>query len=480
MATPIPANEAPFTVAEIVAATGAASPPSTAPTTRFQGVFTDSRACRPGCVYVALVGEKVDGHRFVAAAVKNGARALVVAQDLPAEALAEAADVAVFRVADTLLALGGLAAAHRARLGLPVVAITGSAGKTTTKELAAALLRLRGATTATQGNLNNRIGLPMTIFTATAATRFLVLEAGMSIPGEMMHLAQIAAPDVAVVVNVGYAHTEGVGGIEGVAREKGALYEGVKRGGTLIVNADDARASAQVSRAPQAGRQRRFGRGAADVRLVARAIDFQGARLTIARDDQEFSCRSALPGEAQAVDFVAALAAAEALANTVYSAEECEAALADAATHLVGRATLREGAAERLLLDDTYNANPESMEAGIALLAELAASGRRAVAILGEMRELGAHAEEAHDRIGRALVAAKIDLVISCGGLADRIVDVAEAAGIPGYRCRDSHDTANFAPSVLRDRDAVLVKASRSVATEVVVERLLAPSKGEA
>jgi UDP-N-acetylmuramoyl-tripeptide--D-alanyl-D-alanine ligase len=480
MATPIPVNEAPFTVAELVAATGAALPEGAAAATQFQGVCTDSRACRPGCVYVALVGETVDGHRFVEAAVKNGAAAIVVAQEIPAEVSGAEVNVAVFRVADTLVALGAIAAAHRTRLRLAVVAITGSAGKTTTKELTAALLRLRGATTATQGNLNNRIGLPMTVFTASPATRFLVLEAGMSIPGEMMHLAQIAAPDVAVVVNVGYAHTEGVGGIEGVAREKGALYEGVKRGGTLIVNADDARAAAQAARASQAGGTRRFGRGDADVRLVARALDFNGARLTIARDGEEFSCRSPLPGEAQAIDFVAALAAAEALANTVYSAEECEAALADAATHLVGRATLREGAAERLLLDDTYNANPESMEAGIALLAELAASGRRAVAILGEMRELGAHAEEAHDRIGRALVAAKIDLVVSCGGLADRIVDVAEAAGIPGYRCRDSHDTANFAPSVLRDRDAVLVKASRSVATEVVVERLLAPSKGEA
>lgn len=478
MATPIPVNEAPFTVAEIVGATSAVA--NAAPAARFRGVFTDSRSCRPGCVYVALVGEKVDGHRFVAAAVKNGAAAVVVAQELPADALVEGADVVVFRVADTLLALGALAAAHRTRLGLPVVAITGSAGKTTTKELTAALLRLRGVTAATQGNLNNRIGLPMTVFTATPATRFLVLEAGMSIPGEMMHLAQIASPDVAVVVNVGFAHTEGVGGIEGVAREKGALYEGVRRGGTLIVNADDSRAAAQAPRAPQASEIRRFGRGVADVRLVARALDFSGARLTIARDGEEFSCRSPLPGEAQAVDFVAALAAAEALAKTMYSAEECEAALADAAMQLVGRATLREGAAERLLLDDTYNANPESMEAGIALLAELAATGRRTVAILGEMRELGAHAEEAHDRIGRALVAAKIDVVISCGGLADRIVAVAEAAGIPGYRCRDSHDTANFAPSVLRDRDAVLVKASRSVATEVVVERLLAPSKGEA
>ena len=473
MATPIPTNRARFTLPAIALAThGSILHRAGSSVDTFFGITTDSRAVTPGSVFVALRGESHDGHGFVAKGVANGASVVVVEKGRGLEIPEEAS---IVEVVDTLVAWGELARAHLVgwrteAVDGRVVAITGSAGKTTTKELTAALLAEVGATHFTAGNLNNRIGVPAVVFALEKTHRFCVLEMGMSLPGELDAIVGFARPDVSVVVNVGVAHAEGVGGREGVMHEKGAVFRALGPDGIAIANADDP----FVMRAVQSTRARRtetFGRGAdAHYALVARTPHDAGSMVVLSAAGRRLSLYCPLPGEAAAIDLCAALAAQEAASRERLEVEQIERALGR--IRLEGRGTIRRLANDILLLDDTYNANPASMRVALATLAELAGTTRRKVAVLGEMKELGALAEEEHAALGDVIADAGVALVIGCGGLVALTLARAAARGVETVAAGTTALAAEEAKARIMVGDVVLVKGSRGVGAEAVVAKI--------
>ena len=470
MATPIGGNHVELDARMAAEATGGTLLRATEGR-RARGVTTDSRAIHPGSAFIALAGERFDGHDFIASAIESGAVLLVVGRGRAPTA----ARVDVVEVDDTLLAWGALARAHlRAwRSADPrrrVVGITGSAGKTTTKEMCAALLASLGGCHATAGNLNNRVGMPAVVLQLEAAHRHAVLELGMSLPGEIAALASIAPPDVGVIVNIGLAHAGGVGGtLEGVAREKGALFEGVSPGGVVVANADDPAVMACAVRARKATRLT-FGRAeGADVRLVSRdPAAGGGSRVVVARGGRRSSFTVPIPGEAASLDFAAALAAAEACAGPL---DDALVATALAALGpLPGRMQV-QGAGPFRVIDDAYNANPGSMRAALEALSEMPC--QRRVAILGEMMELGEVSLREHEALADVAADAGVTLLISCGGMADAIARGAASRGVDVVFAGDASAAAAIAVQRVRPGDLVLVKASRSVGAEQIVSALL-------
>lgn len=468
LATPIGTNEATLDARTVAQDTSGRAVRATGRVAR--GVTTDSRAVVPGGAFVALRGERHDGHAFVPAAIEAGAALVVVGRGH------EIADprVDVVEVEDTLDAWGFIGRSHlrawrRSRPDGSVVAITGSAGKTTTKELCAALLRLVAPCHATAGNLNNRVGVPAVLLQLEPKHRFAVVEVGMSLPGEIAALASIVEPDVAVVTNVGLAHAGGVGGtVADVAREKGALFAAVAAGGVCVANADDEAVMTSVARAR--GRRVTFGQSAgADVRLAARTPrGLEGSSLRIERGGRSTTVELPIAGEAAGLDLVAALAAAEGAAGPIDDAL-LTAALATLAP-VAGRMNVwRAGGAT--VIDDAYNANPSSMRAALSTLGE-SGEGRR-VAILGEMKELGRTSEREHEALADALVRARVALLVSCGGLAGATARAAAARGVEVVLAADATEAALIARQRVQPGDVVLVKASRSVGAERVVDALL-------
>ncbi len=476
MSTPIPRNEARFSVWEVAAATGGRVVGEVERERACASITTDSRAAGPGVAFLALVGERMDAHRFVEAALAAGAPFAVVSAPC-------AAGTQVV-VEDTLVALGALARAHleRWRRLVPravTAAVTGSAGKTTTKEILAALVGARRNVWKTPGNLNNRIGLPMVALATTAAHDALVLEAGMSVRGEIAALSSIARAEVAIISSIGLAHAEGVGGaLSDVAREKGDIVRALGKHGVAVLHADDPVSMAQ-SFGARCRSVRTFGRSAeASVRLAARAITgLESASLTVTRrgvDDAAFTVDVPFPGEAQALDFCAALAAADALIGEPLAPEEVRAAMAKLAP-LEGRGRALPGDRGLTLIDDCYNANPESVLRALDLTAELAAQrGLRAHCLLGAMRELGEASASAHARVlerARALGFATI------AGAGDEMDAAMRAHPQPG--AFEPCGSVEGATERLRDRfgsdDLLLVKGSRSVGLERVLAALAAP-----
>ncbi len=510
MATPIPENHAAFTAAELAFATGGALVRG-APETAIVGVTTDSRAVRAGNLFVAIRGEASDGHGYVEAAGRAGAAALLVAHGAAVRDLGSPENASVIEVDDTLVALGAIAAFHRRRWARAhdgvVVAITGSAGKTTTKELcAAALAAVLGdaGVLATRGNLNNRIGVPMTLLGLGEGHRVAVLELGTSLRGEIAALAAIAGPDVALLVNVGLAHAEGLAGAprlesepswvgratgrEAVAREKGALLAAARS--FAIACSDDAWASAALSLAGDRVSAFGFGRDArARYRLLDVAFEESGRpRVTLERpahrpsqNDERARISFAVPllGDVVALDAAGALAAADA-ALELLSADPVEAKLLEATfarrlRAVPGRLALRRRKDGALVLDDTYNASPDAFAASLDVARRLAdGAKRRLVVVAGEMRELGDWSSKAHEDVGARVVSAKPELVITCGGAAEAIAEASVRAGIETLRGADARAAATLAADRISAGDLVLVKASRGVTAELVVDAILA------
>jgi UDP-N-acetylmuramoyl-tripeptide--D-alanyl-D-alanine ligase len=409
----------------------------------------------------------------VSAAAKRDAAVIVVERGRAAE-LDQACWVV--EVDDSLVALGDLARLHLDAWRVfgaqkRVVAITGSAGKTTTKELAAALFGAVGSTHHTAGNLNNRVGVPFVVLGLQNAHRFAVLEMGMSLPGELDAITSFAHPDVSIVTNVGVAHSEGVGGPDGVMHEKGALYRALEESGVAIVNADDERVL-RVAATTRAKTVLTFGLSKnASYRITSREpLGESGSNVALTTPKRSITVHLPLPGEAAAVDFAAALAAQEAATGVLLSIEAIERALAT--VRLSGRATVTHLGQGIVVLDDTYNANPASMRVALATLSEIAGD-RRKVAVLGEMKELGAHAEPEHLALGDVLAASGVTLAIGCGGLISRSLERAAELGITCVMAASTEEAAREAAARVLPSDAVLVKGSRSVGAERVVAALI-------
>jgi UDP-N-acetylmuramoyl-tripeptide--D-alanyl-D-alanine ligase len=479
MATPIPKNRAPFTAEQIALATEGVlvrgGPPSI-------GISTDSRSVEPGACFVALSGGHYDGHDHVAEAVGKGAVAVVVSREVSES---DAGTAAVVRVGDTRVALGRLARAHRLRWsdqphasGARVLcAITGSAGKTTTKNVAHALLEAvaRGEVHVAQGNLNNDVGVPMTLLGLERDHRFAVVEIGTSGRGEIRNLAAIATPDVGVLTLVAPAHTQGIGSIDDVAEEKGDLLAALRPGAVAVANADDGRASAQIARS-RARRSFTYGfGGGAGYRIVSRRpIGATGAHLLIDRPGGRIMLTVPLLGESGVLAAAAGLCIAECMLGRLLSSEEANAGFSLLGSGVEGRLRpifLSDGT---LVLDDTYNANPASMRASIAAAAELAQQEKkRLVLVLGEMRELGDTTLHEHESLGKVALAAAPAVVIGVSGAAGSVVEVVRRANVAAAFAKSSDDAAELALDVVRPGDVVLVKGSRGVATEKIVAALV-------
>jgi UDP-N-acetylmuramoyl-tripeptide--D-alanyl-D-alanine ligase len=431
-------------------------------------VSTDTRKLKPGELYVALVGETFDGHDFVDAAIDAGARGVVVAKAWQARP-----DVAVYHVGDTLVALGRLGAHRRRALAVPVVGITGSSGKTSTKDFTRGALGAARTVHATTGNLNNRIGAPMTLLATPVGTDVVVVEMGTNEPGEIRILTDIVRPDVGVITTVGESHLEGLGSIEGVLEEKLDLVRGTAREGAAVVGdtppALPERARALHPRTRVAGWTERAD---PDLRPAAVEVDpsgghrfdWRGARVTLG-----------VPGRHMVQNALLALAVSELLG--------VQPAAAAAGISAVQPGWMRgqvERAGGLTLLLDCYNANPQSTRAALDLLELQRGAGGR-VAVLGSMLELGARSDALHQDVLAYALARDLDLVIATGKFAAAARAVGAGTGHPALVVAE--DPAAAYPrlkEMLAGDEVVLLKASRGVALEALLPRLRADFGGDA
>lgn len=432
----------------------------------FAGAASDSREVTPGRLFFALSGERVDGFSFCAAAAAAGAAAVVVAEGRGRPAGCDA--IPVIAVADPRRALGDLARAVRAGFAGKVVGVTGSNGKTTTKEIIAAALGAAGETLRTSGNRNTDVGLPLTVLEATGREAFWVLEMAMRARGEIAYLAERARPHVAVVTNIGAAHLERLGSLEEIARAKGEIFGGLADGGVAVLPSDEPRLLPAVAHLPRS-RQLRFG-PEGDVRVldyVPAGANGQVVRLAVG--DTPVVARLPLAGEHNARNAAAALAVARALGLPLLPS-----AAALARTALPPHRSRVVAAGGRTLLDDCYNANPGSMAAALATVVEAAAPGR-AFAVLGDMLELGPEGEAMHAAVGRQAAERRIAGLAAVGPLAAHIAAGARAAGLPPDRVLATDDPEEAAAAVAgwsATGDWILVKASRGLRLERAVEAL--------
>jgi UDP-N-acetylmuramoyl-tripeptide--D-alanyl-D-alanine ligase len=430
-----------------------------------RGVSIDSRTVGVSEAFFAIRGHRLDGHAFVGEAIGRGAACLVVhtlPDDLPAH-------VPVVLVEDTTRALGRLARAHRDRFDIPVVAVTGSNGKTTTKEMIASVLAMRWHVLRAQGSFNNQWGLPLTIMGLTQAHGALVVEIGTSKPGEIAYLAGIAAPTVGVVTSVSAAHTEFFGSLEGVAEEKCDLVRAIPPTGRVVLNADDPRvaAMARAAAAPVVV----YGRGeGAEVRAVGPITEGpSGLAFALEAGGRVAPVRLAFAGVHNVTNAVAAAAAAHALGLRL---TEIVRGL-EAARPAPGRCVWRDAGAVRIL-DDTYNANPTSVRAALQTI-RAAGTTHRLVVALGDMLELGPIAAEAHREIGREIAAAGVAEFVGVGRLAAEAVEAARECGLANaHHATTFEDTVAHLLKRLAPRDVLLVKGSRGMRMERVVDALIA------
>lgn len=420
------------------------------------GWSVDTRTQGAGDVYFALRGPHHDGHDYVATALERGAAAAVV--DHPSGAPRELV------VPETLAALQRLAAWAREGWGGTVVAVTGSAGKTTTKDAIAHLLETELAVGRTLGNLNNHVGVPLSILRLPDGCRAGVLEMGMNHAGEIRTLAAIAKPDVAVVTNVGYAHTENFESIEGVALAKRELVEGLKPGGTAVLNADDARVAG--FREVHPGPVVTFGFAAgADVR--AEEVEQAPDGMRFRASGVEFT--SGLSGRHGVMNLLAAIATARVFG--IPPERLRDAVRTFAAPNMRGERVERDG---MVIWNDCYNSNPEAARSMLDVLRD--APGARRIAVLGEMLELGQASRELHRGVGRYAAEQGIDLLVGVRGHALALVEAAVEAGLPAdaaYFFEDPAEAGAFVREKARPGDALLFKGSRGVRVERALERFL-------
>jgi len=424
------------------------------------GVSTDTRAAGAGQLFIALRGARFDAHDFLEQAVASGAAALLVADEskLPA-------GVSALIVDDTLLALGRLATAWRAQFALPLIAVTGSNGKTTTKEMVAAILKVQfgDAVLATRGNFNNDIGLPLTLLGMNATHRAAVIEMGMNHPGEITYLVPICAPTVAVVTNAQRAHLEGMGDLDEVAREKGSIFTGMPTNGVAVINADDAYAGTWRE---MAGAHRVCSFGIDQVADVHGKVRQHGLEtgLYLTAPEGEAEIRLSIPGRHNARNAVAAAAACLA-AGVPLSAVV---AGLESFVGIKGRLQRRAGLKGAEILDDTYNANPDSVRAGIDVLA--ATIGRKLL-VLGDMGEIGEASGQYHDEIGGYAKSQGIDRLYALGDAAQQAVrNFGEGAK---HFCNVEKLIAAV-DKELGPETTVLVKGSRFMKMERVADALAA------
>lgn len=427
-------------------------------------ICTDSRTMKAGDIFLALRGENFDGHTFVEEAARRGALGAVVDQLI--DSLSK--DFCVLRVQNTLYALQRIAGEYRKSLSLQVVCITGSNGKTSTKDLVSAVLRERFQITRTEGNLNNHIGLPLTMLRLRASDQIGVFEIGMNHPGEIAPLAALARPDVAVITNIGIAHVEHMGSRDAIAVEKGALAEALPPSGTVVLNSDDDYA---ISIAAKTKADAIFCGLAenANIRATDLSQDFTGMKFRLHAFGKSVNAQLPVPGVHMVRNALLAVGVGHAFGM---SPEESAAGFANL--------QLTKGRLEQKVvrgiqvLDDTYNANPDSMKAALLTLSQMSTNGRR-IAVLGRMGELGTESDRGHRSVGQAASDLGLDCVVTVGDEASLIAEEAWRGGVAKVvKTKDQEEAVKALRDYARAGDVVLVKGSRSSRMERIVEGLAA------
>lgn len=437
----------------------------------FQGISTDSRTVAEGELFIALKGSQFDGHHYALEALQKKAGGVLIEED-------KVGDIrwngyrsrAVITVKDTLSALGDMARDWRRKYGTPVVALTGSNGKTTTKEMVAACLETTFPILKTKGNLNNLIGVPLTLLTLTEKERVAVLEMGMNVPGEIRRLTEMAEPDVGLITNIQKVHLEGMGSLERLKEEKGELFRRMRRDGTILVNQDDPRVIDLASDYP--GQKITFGiEHLAEV--MAKEIRLRGAEgtsFTLILEGEVMEIHLRLLGRHFVPNALSAIAVACLFGVEVKQAKEAMENLPPFPMRMEV-VPLKGG---KTLINDAYNANPYSMELALETLVEVKGKGR-AIAVLGDMLELGNFTMEAHQRIGQKVRELSIDFLFALGEEAPLVVESAIRHGFPMERARvvESHsESISLLRQMIQNGDWILVKGSRRMAMEKIVEGL--------
>jgi UDP-N-acetylmuramoyl-tripeptide--D-alanyl-D-alanine ligase len=445
------------------------------PAREFSGVSIDSRTLAAGELFVAIRGERFDGAAFAGQAIDAGAGGVLVERggSGDVEARAVAAGAVFLEVDDAVAALQALAQSVRRASGATVVAITGSAGKTTTKDVTGEFLAARYRVVRNRGNLNNHIGLPLSLIDLRQRPEIAVVELGMNHAGEISTLVRVAEPDVRVWTNVGEAHVGFFGSVDAIADAKAEILEGAGPDTLLVANADDERIARRLRRF--AGRVVTFAIDrAADVRATA-VVDrgIEGTRARVSTPGGAFDLATPLIGRANLANVLAAAAVAVELDVPLDAIAERAARLAP---------TSRRGEVLRLrggvtVIDDSYNANPTATRRALEVVRDAIDRSRR-VAVLGEMLELGDGSFALHEAVGRAAAEARVDLLLAVGGPpAQALAEAAIAAGIPRAQVHylaTSEAAADAAAAMVREGDLVLVKGSRGIRTDRVVDRLKA------
>ncbi len=431
----------------------------------FSGVSTDSRNISEGEIFFALKGDNYNGHEYVDEALKKGAGGAVVEEGHPARNNGKL----LIRVPSTLRALGDLACAWRKSFpDLRIAAITGSNGKTTTKEMASSIVSLRYKTLKNTGNFNNLIGLPLTLLKLDESYRAAVVELGMNDFGEIRRLAEIALPDTGAITNIGRAHLEKLGGIEGVARAKGELVEGLSAGSVFVVNADDPR-TVEIARNTEC-RKITYGIRAEGADVSARDIrqdGFSAINFRMTAGGEEFPIRIKGIGMHNVMN---ALSASSIALSFGCGRDEITAGLGNfTLPHM--RLEVIESPSGFRVINDTYNANPESMRSAVNELMSLKGSGR-AIAVLGDMLELGDNSPSEHLSLGEYLSASGVDYVIACGNFGRTVLE--GTGGKTDSFYAGSHEEASVrVKEIARPGDLVLVKGSRGMRMEEVTKKLV-------
>ncbi len=440
--------------------------------TRFGEIVTDSNKVKKGSVFVALKGERLDGHRFVGDAVARGAGCVLVHRRWHGPV---ARDATVIQVTDTLRALGDLAHFRRRRYAPQVLAVTGSNGKTTTKEMLASMLErgalhgepLKGKVLKTKGNFNNLVGLPLTLLGLRRRHRVAVVEMGTNRPGEIQRLAQIAAPDIGIITSVAPAHLEGLRSLAGVAKEKGALFTAVRPGGAIAVNLDDPWVRRLAKK--YSGRKITYGKGGQIRAASGASLCSDGMRFTLCLGRRRRRVHLHFLGQHN-------------IANAVGAAAIAYAFGVDAAVIRDGLESVRPHAMRSQvenwrgigIINDAYNANPASMEAALRTLSQIPCRGQK-IAVLGDMFELGKSARNEHVRLGIMVAHARIQGLYLLGNQANEVKKGALRGGMKPDRVMIGTDHKDLALQLrrqIRKGDWILVKGSRGMTMEKVLEEL--------
>lgn len=448
------------TVRHIIEATGGRLAAGSADTV-VTSVSNDTRAIVAGACFVAVLGERRDGHAFLKQAADKGAVALLVSDGTAASKLMDYSG-AVLIVADTVKALGDLAAWYRRKLSSRVIGITGSCGKSSVKEMIGQVLSSKLKGHRAESSFNNFLGVPLTIFGGQPNDDYLIVEMGTNAPGEIRRLAEIAQPDVAVVTCVGPVHLEGLGSLDGIAAEKEDIVRGLRPGGLAVLNADDDRVAAMAEAAENV---RLFGLTDGDV--VAGDVRPGPGEVHFTLDSGVEVCLP-VPGRHNVLNALAAVA----VAREFGLADEDIAAALGRYKPLKMRLAREQLPGGVTLIDDCYNANLMSSKAALEILCEQPTGGRL-VLVQGDMLELGAESEAMHEELGRAVAASKVRLLVTVGA-ATRALSLAasERTELMRFHFADSQAAAAEVPALLSSGDVALVKGSRGVALEHVVEAI--------